>query len=157
MNKIFSLIVVVTLISFIEVRQTNTFNELHALTGGTWVMKTKKGFLCERWEKKNNHTISNQAFQITGVDTTKLEQVDIVEKNNEINYISTVANENEGKPITFKLTGSKDGQYVFSNPEHDFPQRIIYQFMSKDSLHAWIDGTYKGKESRKDFYYSRER
>ena len=32
-----------------------------------------------------------------------------------------------GKPPTpFKLTESSEGRAVFSNPEHDYPQRLIY-------------------------------
>ena len=141
--------------SFAETKQQRSFQQLHALTGGTWVMKTKKGFICERWKKVDGHTLRNESFKVAGSDTTILEQVDLVEKENGINYVSTVKDQNGSNPVPFKLIGSKDGQFIFANPEHDFPQRIIYHFVSQDSLHAWIDGKYNGIETRSDFYYKR--
>lgn len=45
-----------------------------------------------------------------------------------------------GQPATpFTLTESSKGRAVFSNPEHDFPKRIIY-FMRDARLCARIEG-----------------
>jgi hypothetical protein len=45
-----------------------------------------------------------------------------------------------GKPPTpFKLTESADKRVVFSNPEHDFPKRIIY-WMKDAKLCARVEG-----------------
>jgi len=155
MKKVFIFFVTVFLLSFVEISQQQTFQQLYALTGGTWVMKTKKGFLCERWEKISGNLLRNQSYKVEGADTTLLEHVQLSQERNGINYTSTVANENGGNAVPFKLTESKDGLFIFSNPEHDYPQRIVYHLISKDSLHAWIDGKYNGKQAKQDFYYKR--
>lgn len=136
-------------------QQADPFKSLHALTGGTWQMKTKKGILGETWKKSNTNELNSEGYKITGKDTTKLEKVQLVKKDDGIYYISTIKDQNDAKPIPFKLISSTNNQFVFSNPEHDFPQRIVYHMVTPDSLHAWIDGNYNGKFIKQDFYYKR--
>ena len=50
----------------------------------------------------------------------------------------------------FKLSRLTQFEAVFENPEHDFPQRIIYQ-KKNGSLHARIEGMEKGKSKSQDF------
>jgi len=47
-----------------------------------------------------------------------------------------------------------DGQLVFENPEHDFPQRIGYE-RDGDGMRAWIEGTLDGRSRRVEFAYMR--
>jgi hypothetical protein len=131
------------------------FQTLNQLTGGSWYMKTARGITGEIWKKINNDELHNQAFKIIGKDTTLLEKVQLIKKGNDIYYISIVQNQNDAKPISFKLMDNSNNQFVFSNPAHDFPQRIVYHFVTKDSIHAWIDGQYNGKFVKQDFYYKR--
>jgi hypothetical protein len=51
----------------------------------------------------------------------------------------------------FKLVQSANGEAIFSNPEHDFPQRILYKRMPDGSLKARIDGVNKGKQAFEEF------
>jgi hypothetical protein len=39
-----------------------------------------------------------------------------------------------------------DAIYTFTNPENDFPQRIVYRRGSEGWLYATIDGKLKGEE-----------
>jgi hypothetical protein len=48
-----------------------------------------------------------------------------------------------------------DGAITFSNPAHDFPQRIIYRRAGADSLHARIEGTRNGQPRGVDYAYVR--
>ncbi len=157
MKKTIIFFTVILLLSFTKIQQSSAFQQLTILAGGTWVMKTKKGTLCEQWKKTNNNLFNNRAYRTEGNDTILMEHVTLSLDGNEINYTSTVPDQNNAKPVAFKLIEFKDDQFVFSNPEHDFPQRIVYHFISKDSLHAWIDGKYNGKERKQDFYYKRMR
>ena len=54
------------------------------------------------------------------------------------------------KPVTFRATRVSESEVVFENPEHDFPQRILYR-KQRDGLFARIDGKEKGKEKAVDF------
>jgi len=66
------------------------------------------------------------------------------------------ANQNDEKPVTFKLVSSENGQFTFENKDNDFPERIIYTNPVKDSLHAWIEGSVNGEAKRIDFSFSRK-
>ena len=54
----------------------------------------------------------------------------------------------------FKLKTWSANEFVFENPEHDFPQRILYK-INGDSLAARIEGTRNGKTSSFDFPMTR--
>lgn len=59
----------------------------------------------------------------------------------------------QGRAATpFKLVESSPGRVVFENPEHDFPQRIIYELLSENTLkarvEAEVDGETRGGEWR---------
>ncbi|MES2427291.1 MAG: DUF6265 family protein [Bacteroidota bacterium] len=79
----------------------------------------------------------------------------MIKKGNDIYYVPTVTGQNAGKEVLFELTSTTNGEYIFTNPEHDFPQRVVYQFITADSLHAYVDGQYNGKFVKQDFHYKR--
>jgi len=135
--------------------QQQPFQQLHTLAGGVWQMKSKKGAVCERWQKINDVEMRSQGFRVSGNDTIMQEHVQLIQKGDDIYYISTVSNQNEGKPVSFKLSEIKDHRFTFTNPEHDYPQFIVYDIISRDSLHAWTDGKSNGKDLKIDFYYKR--
>ncbi len=49
----------------------------------------------------------------------------------------------------------EDGKVVFENPEHDFPQRIIYERGDEGSLGARIEGIQNGKASSSKWTWQR--
>ena len=66
----------------------------------------------------------------------------------EIFYIASLAGQQE---TAFKLVKMNKTEAVFENPEHDFPQRIIYRLENDSTLLARIEGKSKGKDRREDF------
>jgi hypothetical protein len=135
---------------------TRIFRQLHTLEG-SWHMKTSKGFTGETWVKVNDRLLHNTGFVVRGKDTVITERVALYQTDSSISYISTVADQNNSKPVTFVLTSGADNIFVFENPLHDFPKRITYQLINKDSLDAWIDGGKGGGTKRTSFNYSRVR
>jgi hypothetical protein len=128
------------------------FKKLYVLEG-RWIMKTKKGFIGEEWEKMNVNYLQSKGFYIKGEDTVVTERVSLKNTDGGIFYVSTVEDQNDRIPVSFKLTSSKNHRFVFENPAHDFPKRITYEFITPDSLHAYIDGGISASENRRDFYY----
>lgn len=153
-NTLF-LFAAIVLASFTGRYQQLPFQQLTVLAGGTWVMQTKKGTLCEEWQRTHNTLLTSRAYKTEGKDTTMMERVQLSMRGTDVYYTSTVADQNGSKPVPFKLVSANDNVFIFSNPDHDYPQRIGYQIVSKDSLHAWIDGKYNGKDVKRDFYYNR--
>jgi uncharacterized protein DUF6265 len=152
--KIAIAFIIMLLYPFIN-NQNDHFQKLYSLAGGTWVTKTKKGFIGERWKKISGTELRSRGFEVTGNDTAMTEEVQLVKKNGQVYYTPVVKNENGGKPVPFKLTAVAGNRFTFSNPEHDYPQTIVYDFITDDSLHAWVDGKENGKPLRIDYNYKR--
>ncbi|MDO9373462.1 MAG: DUF6265 family protein [Ferruginibacter sp.] len=131
-----------------------SFEQLQQLEG-LWLMKTSKGFLGEEWKKTNEQLLSNRGFRIKGLDTTVTETVALEYRDNNIFYTSTVSGQNNQQPITFTLTSAFGNKFVFENPSHDYPKRITYHLLSKDSLSAWIDDGNTEPAKEKVFNYTR--
>ncbi len=70
------------------------------------------------------------------------------ETNGEILFIAKPSGQPEA---TFKLIKGSDREVIFENPQHDFPQRVIYRLQSDGSLLGRIEGVSKGKEKAVDF------
>ena len=62
-----------------------------------------------------------------------------------------IASPSKQERTEFKLTGFENNVAVFENPDHDFPQKVVYKFVTDDSLEAWIEGTHNGKSSKIEF------
>lgn len=54
-------------------------------------------------------------------------------------------------PASFPARSLDDAEVVFENPEHDFPQRVIYRFVAPARLHASIEGLRGGTLKRIEF------
>ena len=55
-------------------------------------------------------------------------------------------------PASFRLIRAAPGEAVFENPEHDFPQRVIYR-RSGDRLTGRIEGQAGGREQGMEWHY----
>jgi hypothetical protein len=113
---------------------------------GDWKNKTARGITMESWKKLNDSTYLGKSYQLRGMDTVSAEHIRLEEHHDKLYYIPTVKNQNEGKQVTFTMSESSADSFVFENPEHDFPQKITYNRINKDSLVAEISGSYKGKQ-----------
>jgi uncharacterized protein DUF6265 len=96
---------------------------------GTWEMpRPKGGFRLETWKQKDDVTLSGKGLKVINTDTSLLESIEIKIDQGESWYIPTVPDQNNATAIPFKLISSTVHQFVFENPQHDFPQRITYVF-----------------------------
>ena len=156
-NYSFSIILLFLCSAFINGAKKShaAFDQLYVLEGN-WIMKTKKGFIGEEWKKINNDYLQNRGYTIRGNDTITTERVALRNKAEGIFYTSTVEVQNNQQPISFKLSSAVNNLFVFENPQHDFPKRITYNLISKDSLRAWIDDGKEIPEKRMLFQYSRQ-
>ncbi len=131
-----------------------TFKKLYVLEG-LWKMNTKRGAICEEWKKVDKNYLQNKGYMIKGKDTVINERVALTNTKAGIFYTSTVEDQNNKEPIAFIMTKTENNMFVFENPQHDFPKRIVYKLITADSLHAYVDdGTETGK--RQNFYYKRQ-
>ncbi|MEO6253688.1 MAG: DUF6265 family protein [Ferruginibacter sp.] len=154
MKKLIIVLSLLACMSAVIETDNNAFEKLYALEG-TWKMNSKRGAICEEWKKMDNDYLQNKGYMIKGNDTIISESVALTNTKAGIFYTSTIEDQNNKQPIAFKMTGSENNTFVFENPAHDFPKRIVYKFITADSLHAFIDdGTETGK--RQNFYFKRQ-
>ncbi|MFD2938759.1 DUF6265 family protein [Flavobacterium notoginsengisoli] len=119
---------------------------------GEWGNKSAEGELTERWKKENDSVYLGESYFVVGQnDTVFAEHVRLEEANGKLSYIVTVPGQNKELPVSFEMTSATDNQIVFENPEHDYPNKIIYNLVAKDSLIAEISGLKKGKPNTERF------
>jgi hypothetical protein len=124
---------------------------------GSWVMKKKNGSsIMESWLPHNDSVMlgESMSYAVTG-QSKVLENLQLAYKGGNYYYISKVNGQNNGEAISFKITSYSDKRFVAEKPDHDFPKRITYEWISKDSIHAFIDGGPSLPDKKSDFYYSR--
>ena len=130
------------------------FKPLHGLTG-LWKMDGKRGALYEEWQVKSDSQLAGKSYKLNNKDTIVLENVIISLQGNEIFFTPVVRDQNNQRPVPFKLISCSGNRYVFENKEHDYPQRVIYELVSMNDLKARIEGKKNGKEMGSDFNYIR--
>jgi hypothetical protein len=119
---------------------------------GSWLCKTNKFETEELWQDPKadlmlglNRTVSNEG-------KTAFEFLRIFTQDNEVIYAASPG----GKPATyFILIESSDNKLVFENPEHDFPQRIIYRANNDNELAAKIEGEVNGITKKNEGIFKR--
>ncbi|AIL44925.1 MULTISPECIES: DUF6265 family protein [Elizabethkingia] len=118
---------------------------------GTWENKTSRGSVYESWKKINESELAGKSYAVKGADTIIFETVQLKQEGNNLYYIPTVRNQNDGKPVSFKAYTITDYKMVFGNPEHDFPQSVSYTKVNADSLVAEISGVKNGNVRHQTF------
>lgn len=58
-------------------------------------------------------------------------------------------------PAAFVALVANGDSVVFEAREHDFPQRVAYRRVGRDSVLAWVAGTMRGTARRIEFPYQR--
>lgn len=111
---------------------------------GTW--KTESGENYEQWNVLNDNTMKGFSCKMQNGKIVVSEYLDIYKTASEVIYTATVLNQNQGRGIDFKLTKS-DSVFIFENPNHDFPKKIVYKKLSDSELLVQVsDGIQKSFE-----------
>jgi hypothetical protein len=120
---------------------------------GSWKMNTAKGCIIETWKKQNDTLYIGFSGFVVAKDTLPEESIELKKIGLNWFFIPTTLNQNEGKPIAFKIIFNKNKEFICENVEHDFPQRINYRWYNKNLL-ASIEGKINGIFKKKNFDYS---
>jgi hypothetical protein len=158
MRTLTTCIVIATIVCFIAqpaVAQNNKLPGWQWLKG-KWAMQLKAGTAYEIWHYVNDSCYKSESYIVKASgDTIPQENVMLVYRNNEMFYIPTVNGQNNGQAVSFKITSAKAHEFVAENPEHDFPQRIIYMLKDATHLYARIEGMNKGKFEKEEYEMKR--
>jgi hypothetical protein len=118
---------------------------------GTWKMNAGSGYVIEQWKQLNDSTLGGKSLfvKVPG-DSILQESIELSLRKGEWSYNPTVVDQNNKRPVKFRLIFIGKGEFICENRSHDFPQRIAYRRI-EDSLFASIEGTRNGKYSKVNF------
>ncbi|HEX8562208.1 MAG TPA: DUF6265 family protein [Flavobacterium sp.] len=140
-----------------EVPKSEKYTELAKVKWliGNWENTSAEGDWSEIWTRGNDSAFIAKSFFVVKKDTVFSESVELFEQNDKLVYSVTVPTENPAKPVDFTSTEIKDDVVTFTNPNHDYPSKIVYRLITSDSLVATISGIQKGQTKSEVFAMTR--
>ncbi len=132
--------------------QKGSINDF-AWLAGCWERSGKGREVVEQWMKPAGDLMLGMSRTVAEGKTREFEFLQIRQKEDGgIFYVAMPSGQNE---TWFKLVKYGAHEAVFENPEHDFPQRIIYRLEKDGILAARIEGTVQSQLKGVDFPYRR--
>jgi len=121
---------------------------------GEWhdVQDSGRTVFNEQWSRAADGTFVGLGFVLSGKDTVFIEHLGILHMDTSTYYAATIDNQNSGAAVLLKQVHSFDS-LVFTNPTHDFPQRIVYTPMD-GNWEVTVSGTIAGKATSEHYHFS---
>ena len=125
-----------------------------AWLAGCWETKNaaKQLSILEQWMVPEGGAMLGMSRTVRGGKMAGYEFLRIVRDDVSVKYVSRLSENTTD--TDFRVVKLSPNEVIFSNPQHDFPQRIIYR-RDGDNLTARIEGTTDGKTRGIDFPYRR--
>ena len=123
-----------------------------AFLSGCWERRTATRLVEEQWMRPRGSVMLGTGRTVRGDSVVEYEQLRIASVGGEVAYHAQPSGQ---PPATFRLARMTDTSVAFENPAHDFPQRISYRAVGRDSLIARVEGTMGGRSRAIDFPYAR--
>ena len=121
---------------------------------GTWVLKTNRGNLVEKWSFINDSTYQGKSLIVKAPgDSALQETIELKFRNKAWSYVPIVQGQNNNQPVAFAIIFLGRDEFIAQNLNHDFPQRVAYRRV-KNELFASIEGSRNGKYSKINFDYA---
>ena len=134
------------------VAQTPRVAQLDWMTG-TWVNTTAEGTTTETWLGPGNGLMVSANLATWKSGRKFFEFLRIADTPDGFSYYAMPG----GKPQTeFKMKTLGDRKVVFENPQHDYPQRVMY-WRDGEALVARIEGTVGGKDKGEEWRFERSK
>ena len=122
---------------------------------GCWERRAGARTVEEQWMKARGGMMMGMSRSVRGDTVAEYEFLRLFERSDALVFAAQPSGQ---EPAEFKSMKVAKGEIVFANPQHDFPQRVIYRLSPRgDSLLARIEGTIDGAGRGVDFRYARVR
>lgn len=146
------LIVFTFLIASLPGSETATSLADLAWLSGAWKMESSGRLIEEHWIAPAGGAMLGVSRTIRNGKMVEFEFLRIEEREGTLIYI---AQPGGAPPTEFRLISAASNEWVFANPQHDFPQRIRYRRNSDGSVTARVEDE-SGKKGS-NFQYMRAR
>lgn len=132
------LFILIALLASLQVTAQSSLTKLEWLLGNWNRTNAKSGRTgIEIWEKISDSEFIGKGINLRGTDTTFVEKLKIISRDNKIFYVADVPENRE--PVLFEATSTATNTVTFENPKHDFPKKISYE-LDGSKLKATISG-----------------
>ena len=120
-----------------------------AWLSGCWAATNQDTGSGEYWMPPAGGTMLGMSRTISDGATVAFEFIRIVATGD--GGLVFIASPSGQDTTGFALVSVSDHEVIFENPDHDFPQRIIYRLISDEDLVGRIEGTINGTARAIDF------
>lgn len=133
-----------------SIAQAASVDQLSWLAG-CWTLTRGDMIVEEHWMKPAGATILGMGRTVRGGWTVEHEFLMIREIDGKLAYVARPSGQPEA---TFTLRTMTEAEALFENPDHDFPQRIVYR-RTAEGITARVEGTRNGQTRGVDYAYTR--
>ncbi|HYH44061.1 MAG TPA: DUF6265 family protein [Thermoanaerobaculia bacterium] len=120
-----------------------------AWLAGCWASVDGEAGSGETWTAPAGGTLLGIGRTVKGGRTVAHEFLQI--RENQPGQITLTALPSGQKEASFQLLRLTEREVVFENPQHDFPQRVLYRLTGRDQLLGRIEGRRDGEVRGVDF------
>jgi hypothetical protein len=117
---------------------------------GKWKLNSDKTEFYEVWKMVDSTELVGKGYSIEAGEVIENEIIYLKKFANSWAYVAIPKNQT----ITlFALNDFTQNKFIFENKEHDFPQRVIYEFKNDGNLTALVEGVLDGEEMSREFNF----
>lgn len=120
-----------------------------AWLAGCWRGTVNQREFREHWMPLRGNLMLGTGHNVAGGLTQDYEYIRLEPRADGVHYVAAPSGQKEA---AFRFVGREmdgpDAIYAFTNPAHDFPQRIAYRRGSEGWLYVHVEGKLKGEERR---------
>jgi len=147
MNHFIKLIILLVITSQFGLSQDDSIQKLFP---GKWKMENDKEEIYEEWTFSSETELIGKSLSVEAGNEFVSEKLFLKKFGEQWAYVAVPEKQN----ITlFALVDYTPKKFVFENKEHDFPQKIIYEFHKDGKMTASIEGDVNGEMKRKEFSF----
>lgn len=117
---------------------------------GKWKMDLANTEIYEEWVVVSENELIGKSYSVEEVKEMINETLYLKKFGDQWAYVAIPS---EQSITLFALVEHSPKKFTFENKEHDFPQRIIYEFHKGGKLTAAIEGTVNGETKRREFSF----
>ncbi len=123
-----------------------------AWLSGCWTGTVNQRDFREQWSSLLGGMMLGTGHTVSQGKTQSYEQMRLETRPDGVYYVALPSGQKEAAfRLVSTTTDDQDTIFTFANPEHDFPQRILYRRGTGGWLYATVEGKLKG-EDRKVIY-----
>jgi Domain of unknown function (DUF6265) len=125
-------------------------DSINKLFPGKWKLDSDKAEIYEEWKMIDSTELIGTGYSIEAGEKIGSETIYLKKFADTWAYVAIPKNQT----ITlFALKEFTLNKFIFENGEHDFPQRIIYEFNNDGTLTAIVGGLLEGEEMSREFNF----